>query len=54
MRLTLIEIDTVLGMLGDVDPAHFEAWEEPERTRRERAHKRAVEKLETRRTELEK
>lgn len=44
--LTELEIDVILGMVGDVDPAHFEAWEEPERTRREKAYERAKAKLE--------
>jgi len=45
-ELTELEIGVILGMLGDVDPAHFECYEEPERGRREKAYERAVEKLE--------
>lgn len=53
MRLSKIEIDVVLVMIGDVDPAHFEMFEEPERTRREKAADRATEKLRRRLTEME-
>lgn len=44
-KLTALEAEVILGMIGDVDPAHFEAWNEPERTRREKACERAKEKL---------
>jgi hypothetical protein len=46
MTLTPFEADTLLGMLGDIDPAHFESYPPAEGTRRQAAFLRAREKLE--------
>ncbi len=46
IKLTDLEIDVVLRMLGDVDPAHFEMWLGPEGDRRREAYERAKKKLE--------
>jgi hypothetical protein len=43
--LTAYEIDTLLGLIGDVDPAHFENYPAREQTRRVAAADRGVAKL---------
>lgn len=46
MRLTFLEIDVILGMLGDVDPAHHEdPSDRVGEVRRREAADRAYEKL---------
>lgn len=54
LRLTLLEIDVLLGMIGDVDPAHFEEpdGDETVEARNLAAADRAKEKLKKRYWEL--